>query len=324
MGYNRENYLRVRQAFEDKRAAAERLAEAHLQEVRGRIPAIAHIDSELAGTGVQIMNEIAKGKPGLEERLAIVRRDNEALQNERRRLLNAFGYPADYTEPKFDCKKCRDTGFSGDKMCSCMRFQLTVAGLESSGLARLFETQNFDSFSLKYYQSDPKVYSRMTRILEICSEFAENFDSETRENLLLCGKTGLGKTHLSTAMAGVIIGRGYDVVYESAQNLFDEYSGERFGRRVNGREANTGRFTDCDLLIVDDLGTESSNAFTVSCLYNLINVRLLAGKPLIFSTNLTSEDLQKRYDDRIYSRLAGEFTVLPFCGTDIRMQKRNG
>ncbi len=324
MGYNRENYLRIQQTYEEKRAAAKRLAEVHLQEVRGRIPAIAHIDSELAGTGVQIMNEIAKGRIGLEERLALIRRDNEALQAERRRLLTAYGYPADYTEAKFDCQKCKDTGFVGEKMCSCMRFQLTMAGLESSGLGRLFETQNFDTFSLKYYQSDPTVYRRMTQILEICSEYAENFESETRENLLLCGKTGLGKTHLSTAMAGVIIGRGYDVVYESAQNLFDEYSGERFGRTVGGREADTRRFGECDLLIVDDLGTESGNSFTVSCLYNLINARLMLGKPLIFSTNLTAEDLQKRYDDRIYSRLIGEFTVLRFCGTDVRMQKRNG
>lgn len=323
MGYNRENYKQIKQAFEDKRAAAIEQARAHLEEVHRRIPAIAHIDSELAGTGMQIMNEISKGRPGLEERLSRIRKDNEALQSERGRLLIAYGYPADYTSPKFDCKKCEDTGFIETKMCSCMRFQLTMAGLESSGLGRLFETQNFDTFSLKYYQGDPTTYRRMTTVLEICNEYAESFDGNTRDNLLLCGKTGLGKTHLSTAMAGVIIGRGYEVVYESAQNLFDDYSAERFGKKISGREADTRRYAECDLLIIDDLGTESGNSFTVSCLYNLMNSRLIAGKPVILSTNLSTEELQNRYGDRIYSRLVGEFDILPFYGTDIRMQKRS-
>lgn len=323
MGYKQENYNRIRQAFDGKRAEAERQAGERLAEVHQRIPAIAHIDGELASTGVQIMNEIAKGRIGLEQRIERLRLDNQALQAERGRLLTAYGYPADYTQPRYDCKKCGDTGYVGREMCSCLRFQLTMAGLESSGLSKLLETQNFDTFSLKYYQSDPNHYRRMSDVLEICSEYAESFDSRTRENLLLCGRTGLGKTHLSTAMAGVIISRGYEVVYESAQNLFDDYSGERFGRTVNGREASTERYTECDLLIMDDLGAEVSNAFTVSCLYNLINSRLIAGKPMIFNTNLGSEELQKRYGDRIFSRLIGEFTVLTFVGTDIRMQKRS-
>lgn len=323
MGYNRENYIRIKREYEEKRAAALKLAKDRQTEIHEQIPAIAHIDSELAGTGLQIMNEISAGKFRLKERLAELRRSNEKLQAERGRLLTAYGYPADYTFPHFDCQKCQDTGFVDGQMCSCMRFRLTMAGLESSGLGKLFETQNFDTFSLKYYQNDPSTYRKMTTVLEICNEFAENFDSQTRENLLLCGRTGLGKTHLSTAMAGVIISRGYEVVYESAQNLFDDYSAERFGRSNGGRETNTARYTECDLLIVDDLGTESGNSFTVSCLYNLLNSRIISGKPMIFSTNLTSDELQKRYGDRIFSRLIGEFTVLPFVGTDVRMQKRS-
>lgn len=323
MGYNRENYIRIKREYEEKRSAAMELAKVHYKEIHERIPAIAHIDSELAGTGLQIMNEISAGKYRLKERLAEIRQSNEKLQTERSRLLTAYGYPADYTFPHFDCPKCQDTGFVDMKMCSCMRFRLTMAGLESSGLGRLFETQNFDTFSLKYYQNDPNTYRKMTTVLEICNEFAENFDSCTRENLLLCGRTGLGKTHLSTAVAGVIISRGYEVVYESAQNLFDDYSAERFGRSTGGREADTARYLDSDLLIVDDLGTESGNSFTVSCLYNLLNSRIISGKPMILSTNLSSDELQKRYGDRIFSRLIGEFTVLPFVGTDVRMQKRS-
>lgn len=126
---------------------------------------------------------------------------------------------------------------------------------------------------------------------------------------------------MSTAIASAVIGRGYEVVYESTQNLFDDYSVERFGRVVSGRSGDTARYLDADLLIIDDLGTETSNSFTQSCLYSLINSRVVSGKPMIINTNLSSDEIKARYGDRIFSRLFGEFTVLPFCGTDVRLQK---
>lgn len=322
MGYNRENYLRISQEYARKLSDAKNLAAKRLSEIHDRIPAIAQIDGELAGTGLRIMDAISAGKLGLEERIAEIRRSNEKLQAERRRLLEARGYPADYTDVHYDCPKCQDSGYVGRELCSCMRFRLTMAGLESSGIGRLFDSQNFDTFSLKYYQNTPDTYRKMATVLDICSEYAEGFHSETRENLLLLGKTGLGKTHLSTAIAGVVISRGFEVVYESAQNLFDDFSAERFDNGRSGKQVSTERYRECDLLIVDDLGTEIANSFTVSTLYNLLNTRIQSGKPMIVSTNLTVENLQKQYGDRIYSRLIGEFTVLLFTGTDVRMQKR--
>ncbi len=321
MSYSRDNFSKVKREYEEKLYAKTEAAKARLREVHEALPAVADIDRELANTGLLIMQEISKGKEGLDERLETIRLDNEALRAERDAILTRNGYPVDYTEIKYDCKKCHDSGFDGMNICSCMRFALSMAAMESSGLGRLFESQSFDTFSLKYYSSDRRTLEQMTKVLEICTDFAEGFDSKTHENLFLCGKTGLGKTHMSTAIAAAVIGRGYEVVYESTQNLFDDYSVERFGRVVSGRSGDTARYLDADLLIIDDLGTETSNSFTQSCLYSLINSRVVSGKPMIINTNLSSDEIKSRYGDRIFSRLFGEFTVLPFCGTDVRLQK---
>lgn len=324
MSYSRENYIKVKRSFDEKLALETEQAKARIKEIHEKLPEIAHIDAELANTGILIMEEISAGKLGLTERLDNIRLDNEQLQDERRRILSENGYPPDYTDIHYDCKKCRDSGIVGTKMCSCMKFALSMAALESSGLGKLFENQNFDSFSLKYYTADQRAYEQMSGILEICSDYAEGFDPSTRENLLLCGKTGLGKTHLSTAIAGTVIERGYEVVYESAQNVFDDFSAERFGRSFAGRDGNTSRYNDADLLIIDDLGAETVNSFTVSTLYSLINSRVISGKPMIINTNLTSDEIKAKYGDRIFSRLFGEFTVLLFRGTDVRMQRLGG
>ncbi len=324
MSYSRENFAKVRRTFEEKLLAEQNQAKANLEEIHGKIPEIAQIDAELANTGMLIMEEIAHGKDGLDERLQNIKLDNDELMEERKRLLVRAGYPADYTDVHYDCKKCGDSGYVGTAMCSCMKFALAMTSLESSGLGKLFESQNFDTFNLKYYVGDSRVYERMASNLEICTEYAEGFDSSTRENLLLCGKTGLGKTHMSTAIAGTVIERGYEVVYESAQNVFDDFTVERFGRKIAGRSGDTSRYFDADLLVVDDLGVETSNSFTMSCLYSLINSRVVAGRPMIINTNLTSDEIKSRYGDRIFSRLFGEFTALLFMGTDVRMQRLTG
>ncbi|MBO4355772.1 MAG: ATP-binding protein, partial [Clostridia bacterium] len=321
MGYNHDNFIALKRQYDQKRNESETLAASRLEELHALFPEVKQIDVELAKTGSLIMAEIEKGKDGLEERLDNIRQDNELLMNERAKILERNGYPANYSDVKYDCEKCKDTGFVGATMCSCMRFQLSLANLDSSGLGKLLETQSFDSFSLKYYENDSKAYSRMSDVLRVCSEYADNFDDTTRENLLFYGPTGLGKTHLSTAIAGVIIDRGFEVVYESAQNMFDEVAAERFGRSFNGVTPDPGRFFSCDLLIIDDLGTEVPSSLSVSTLYNVINSRIIAGKPMIINTNCDSSETRKLYGDRIYSRFMGHFTLLSFVGRDVRLQK---
>ena len=203
-----------------------------------------------------------------------------------------------------------------------MRRKLVEAGIASSGMADLIERQRFENFSLEYYKQSEQTYSVMSAIYKVLSKYAQDFSAETSGNIAMFGGTGLGKTHLSSAVAGKVIEKGHDVYYASALSLFADFEMRRFGNSSSvSADGNIDRYFDCDLLIIDDLGTEVTNQFTTSCLYDIINSRLNAKKPTIISTNLTQEEFRKRYWDRITSRVLGEYSVLPFCGTDIRSQK---
>jgi len=321
MGYSRENLANVRKEIDRRRSSALRIAEERQRELDALFPDIKRIDEELAMTGLLVMEEISKGRENIEKRINDIRLDNETLVRQRRELLEGYGYPADYSDIRYTCPKCADTGFDGTDMCVCMKTLLVKEGLKSAGLDKLFETQSFDTFSLSYYSFDERVYNLMKQYLSICRDYAESFNEKTVENLLFCGGTGLGKTHMSTAIAGRVIEKGYDVCYNSAQNIFNEYEAERFGRGNADMPIDTGKYLSCDLLIMDDLGAESANQFTVSVLYNIINTRVVAGRPMIINTNLTHEEVRRKYSDRIASRIFGEFTALQFQGKDIRFLK---
>ena len=184
----------------------------------------------------------------------------------------------------------------------------------------MLSKQGFDNFSLKYYDGDDRII--MEQNLGICKSYAEGF-GDGSESLLLMGNTGLGKTHLSTSIAACVIEKGFDVIYETSQNLISVFSAEQFGRPLSGTNVTrtSERYFGCDLLIIDDFGTETVNQFSVSCFYNLINTRVNKGLPIIINTNLSQDNIKTKYSDRIASRLFGEFIVLSFPGKDIRMQK---
>ena len=210
-------------------------------------------------------------------------------------------------------------------MCSCMRTRLIEAGMEASGLGGLLRKQSFENFSLDYYRANPTEYQRMEQNFRNVKQYAESFALKPDvpcESLLFLGGTGLGKTHLSTALARVVIERGYDVFYNSAVGMISDFECRRFGSAMAlGDADNTERYITCDLLILDDLGTEVVNQFTQSSLYYVLNSRLNANRPTVISTNLLAAELRKTYSDRITSRLMGEFRLVPFYGTDIRKQK---
>ena len=319
MAYNAENYKRIASQFKDKNLRAKQTAEARRAELHEKLPQVAEIDRALSTTGVRIMREALNGRDGLDERIRRLEEGNALLLEARAEILRANGYPADYSAVHYECDACMDTGFINGKMCKCLRTALNMAGYESSGVLKLIEKQNFETFDLCFYEGNEKF--NMERILARAKAYAEGFDGASMRNLLFMGTTGLGKTHLSSAIAKVIIDNGYDVVYESAQNIFADFEAERFGR-VPAGEDRTGRYFSCDLLIIDDLGTEMQTQFTVPCLYNLVNTRLIAEKSMIISTNIRKEELLAKYSDRITSRLFGEFEICVFAGTDIRSQKR--
>ena len=221
---------------------------------------------------------------------------------------------------KYECPKCGDTGVVDYRMCSCMKEKLIVAGLESSGMYSLIKSQTFENFELKYYSGE--ALPRMKTIVDIAKAYAEKFEPEKSGSIIMMGNTGLGKTHLSSAIGGVIAKKGNDVYYTGAVDMLADFEAERF-RYDRGDEiaAAVEKYFSCDLLIIDDLGTELINQFSTSSLYNLLNSRLVKKKATIINTNFTRDELRKKYQDRITSRIFGEYTVLPFLGTDIREKK---
>ncbi len=319
MGFNRKNYIKIKEEYNGKYLRAEESAKMRRAEVQLLSPEIAKIDRELSMTGPEIMDAAMRGDA---EKLCAIKEKSEALMESKRKLLLTLGYPADYTDIKYECDVCGDTGAVDNKMCACMRKKLIEAGIESSGMCDLLRTQSFENFSLEYYKQSPEAFKRMSTVYKLLYQYAHGFDVKTSGNVAMFGGTGLGKTHLSSAIAGVVIERGYDVYYTGAQGMLSDFEYNRFGNgSVAYSDGDLEKYTECDLLIIDDLGTEVSNQFTTSCLYNVINTRLNKKKQTILSTNLSQDEFRKRYWDRITSRVFGEYVILPFAGTDIRSQK---
>lgn len=328
MGYNQEAYRRIRTEYETKYLRAREDADRRRAQIEQELPAIAALHRRMAGIGPEIMRISLQAASPAERQAAIdaLKQQQDSLLAQRDALLADAGYPRDYLAVRYECDACGDTGYLEDgKMCQCMRTKLAAAAYESSGLGSLLHEQRFDNFSLNYYAEDARTHRAMTYVYDTMRAYAENFTTgdatdAPSENLLLIGGTGLGKTHLSSALAQAVLSRGFDVLYVSALDLFSAFEAERFGNG-GSQLPLIDRFYRCDLLLIDDLGTEVSNQFTVSCLYNIINTRLNTRRPTVISTNVMQDELRRRYWDRITSRLFGEYRVLLFLGTDVRAQK---
>jgi DNA replication protein DnaC len=317
MGFRRENYEYVEEVLMRRRQEAERRSEKNTEEAYRLSPELREIDRKLSSTGFSLVR-VAMEKKDVAARVEALKEENLALQARRREILASLGLPENYTDVIPTCSLCRDTGRTDRGMCPCMKQLLVEAGYRSSGLGALLKKQSFDNFSLQYYDGEAKELAE--RVLSVAKDFAETFDT-TGKNLLFVGGTGLGKTHLSTAIAGRAIVRGFDVVYETAQNVIADFEYDRFKSGYGETESRAEKYLDCDLLIMDDLGAEITNQFTVSSLYNIINTRINLGKSMIVNTNLGQKNLFERYDERITSRLFGEFDPYLFRGVDIRRQK---
>lgn len=319
MGFNKENYRRIKEEYDGKYLRAQEAARLRRAEVHTALPEIEKIDRELATTGFKIFDATLRGETA---KIDAINAENAELQRKRAEIMQVAGFAPDYTEVKYECEECGDTGTVEYSMCKCMRRRLVEAGIESSGMSDLIKRQNFSNFTLDYYNQSPEMHKRMANIYHFLKNYAELFDVTRSGNLALFGGTGLGKTHLSSAVAGAVIEKGNDVYYISAMNLFADFEEKRFGS--SSSYESTGeidQYFTCDLLIIDDLGSELINQFTVSCLYNVINSRLNHKKPTIISSNLTQDEFRKKYWDRISSRVFGEYLVLPFVGNDIRQKK---
>ena len=319
MGYNIANYRRVQATMDERRRRAIELAELHTAELHTKCPELGEIDTAIRSVGMRLFREALAGGDDLADRIAAIKAEHEGLRTARADLITSLGYPLSYTEPQYACALCEDTGFIESRMCECMRAALVEEGIRSSGIGRLIQSQRFENFSLDYYR-EPLDRERASYALARCRQYAENFSPQSG-NLLLIGPTGLGKTHLSTAVARTVLERGYDVVYETIQNILSDFEYDRFKSGYSDAAPRGDRYLACELLIIDDLGTEQLTQFTLATLYHLLNTRLNHGKQTVINTNVTGEELQARYESRITSRLLGEYDVLLFSGNDIRMQK---
>ncbi len=325
MAYSKKIFDIATEKLNLRRNSALNMVEYRKKELYSSFPRLNEIEKNLGEIGAQTAKAVLNGKNALEE-MKLLKEKSTALQKEYKAILTDNGYAEDYLEPHFSCEKCNDTGYveleNKTVTCDCYKKLLSNTACEELNKISPLSLSTFDSFNLNYYSDKPdengKIpYNRMVKILKHCSDYAYNF-SPSSKGLLMMGSTGLGKTHLSLAIANEVINRGYSVVYVSAPDILAKLEREHFAYGYSNEEQTMKSLIDCDLLILDDLGTEFVTQFTSTTIYNIFNSRINSGKPIIINTNLSVDELGKIYTRRFTSRLNSSCEQLEFIGRDIR------
>jgi len=312
--------------LEEKRSLREVVYRKRLEQAYETVPKLRGLDVQIRQTMTDLVG-LALGV-NVGQNIEEIRELNLDLQEQRYLELKKAGFSEDFLDESYMCRKCNDTGYVDSKMCTCLSDLYKDELRQSlSSLLKLGD-ETFDSFDLNYYDATPSADTGIParRVMEIiyetCVEYARKFGKSSM-NLFFNGAPGLGKTFLSACIARVVAEKGYSVVYEMAGALFSRFEDAKFGRTDDTDTARQEikRYMECDLLILDDLGTEMTTVFIISALYELINTRLITGKKTIISSNLTTDELKRKYSEQIMSRLEGEYQVLTFRGSDIRQKK---
>jgi DNA replication protein DnaC len=273
------------------------------------------IDNKLASLGSRLAITALSGD---NVTLENIKKESKKLSSQKSLILHQRGI----TDLKYDCPLCLDTGYVNGKICDCIKKIANSIVRKNLSEKMPLDESTFEKIDLNYYAvQDDKTERRMKAIFSFCKDYALNFNPNTSENLLFLGASGLGKTHLSLAIVSAVLDKGYLPIYGPAERLFSIIQAEKFAADTT---ESYQQMIECDLLVIDDLGTELPNAFTISILYNLINSRLLTRKPTIISTNLSINEIKETYSPRIASRLIGSYVGKQFLGTDIRQQKLLG
>lgn len=315
--------------YEKLRDLAEKSFKKRRDEVYEIIPRIREIDLEMAKVSIKASKAIFDTPDDHKFILKEMEYSIKQLQQEKAFLLTEHNIPITYLEKVYTCSNCNDTGFDDKgKKCGCFKQRMINYGYKMSNLNQVLEKENFSSFDMSIFSGDitgnevmsPK--DNMKEILSICESFVHNFD-QTQENLLFYGSTGLGKTFLCNAIAKALLDKGYLVVYQTSFNILELLERRKFKKESQPLDNfSYDMLFDADLLIIDDLGTEMTNTFTNTEIFNIINTRLLKSKKTIISTNLSPVEISKIYSDRISSRLFGGFTILRFFGHDLRWENK--
>ena len=330
MPYDGKLLARARGELDRIRTENREQTRRRYNEVTARLPEIRNIDAQLRAHMTKLVSLTIGKKPDMQEQIAALREENLDLQMRRAELLTAAGFGADYLDEIVSCPLCRDTGVYKDGVCRCLDRLYNKELTKELGVLMRRGDESFDKFDLSLYPADTDLSTgivprqAMRKVSEACRRYAENF-SGASANLLFQGGTGLGKTFLSACIARVVSSRGFSVCYDTAASALDKYELAKFNRDTPEGEAaavQIRRMESCDLMILDDLGTEMPTPMAQSALYTLVNSRLINGRKTIISTNLTNDELSKRYNQQTASRILGEFQCLPFVGTDIRRLKR--
>ena len=325
MGLTNSQYDALMRIYSRKQNKNSAEQAARIEEAYQKIPQLRELDEISSGHAAQLARLAAR--TGQVDRARFLEKAGE-LTALREKLLEANGYPPDYLSMHYDCPDCRDTGYIDSQPCHCFRQQASFLLYSQSGIADLKEDDGFSRFSLSCYpddMTDPATGLTSRKVMEHTlhesMEFVRCFGNPVR-NLFFYGGTGLGKTFLSRCIAGELLRRGYSVIYYSAYDLFEAMARTAFGRGDSESAVDLSFLTGCDLLIIDDLGTELANAFVTSRLFLIINERINLGKSMIISTNLSLPVFHDTYSERTFSRISSSFTLLHFFGNDIRLQKK--
>lgn len=327
MGLNTSQYQSIMRTYEQKQAKTRDLQNARYQEVYRKSPEFQALDESISALSVSYGRRLLSGDDraveSLKEELAI-------LRSSKQELLKSCGFPADYLEPVYECSDCQDTGYIGNKKCHCFKKAVCSLLYEQSNLKEILQKENFDTFQLDFYPLnylDAKsghsypARAMMEDTLATCKEFVRTF-AEKPGNLFLYGDVGVGKTFLSNCIARDLIEQGFSVIYFSAPTFFNTLAQSRFGKNDTDSRDMQEYIYDCDLLIIDDLGTEFTNNFIVSQFFTCLNERLLNKKSTVISTNLSLDTLADLYTERAFSRITSNYTMLKLLGDDIRLKKK--
>ena len=325
MALSNSQYDAIMREYGKRQMENQHSQEARKKEVYEKVPAVKELEAEIAERSVACARKLLEGS---QEALYELREKLADLKEQKALLIKAAGFPDDYLELHYRCKNCKDTGWVDGHKCHCfLRAQMKLLYAQSN-LERVLEQENFDKLSFKYYDNSqiiPEIgmtnADYMNRVVKSCLDFVKNFDSE-HDNLLFTGSTGVGKTFLTNCIARKLMDSYHSVIYFSAGDLFDVFSKNKFDYDQTEEMKDTYRYIlECDLLIIDDLGTELNNSFTSSQLFYCINERMNMNRSTIISTNLSLTQLRDSYTDRVTSRIM-RYRIIPLYGTDIRLLKR--
>lgn len=321
MAYKESVYKKAKAVLEERRNEAQRQRDARHSAAVLKCPEILKTEEEMAMCGTGVIKAVALGESGTDYIDKLSKKSRE-VQAKRKMLLKEAGFPEDYLDVKYTCSVCNDTGFNGAYYCECYKKLIKETAKEELAVSAQLKKCTFDSFKTKVYPDITDEVlgisqkEHMENVLEYCQDWARYFTRKS-QGLIMLGKTGLGKTHLSLAIAGTVIDRGYNVYYGSVPNIMNKLEKEHFGRNPSD-ENLLDELCECDLLILDDLGAEFSTQFTVAQLYNILNTRMINSLPTIISTNLSMREIEEKYTQRVASRIVGSFVPVSFCGRDVR------